>query len=96
VDTVVMGCTHYPLLVATLSSVLGGGVALVDPAEETAAQTAELLARGEPGASPGPARHAFHLSDVPTSFEEVGRRFLGRDLGRAEHVDQTDLPWFER
>jgi glutamate racemase len=96
VDAVILGCTHYPLLVSTLAPVLGEGVVLIDPAEIAAGQVAEMLAGGSPAASSGPARHTFFLSDVPASFEEVGRRFLGRDLGPVERIEQTDLPWFER
>lgn len=96
VDAVILGCTHYPLLAAALGAVLGDGVTLIDPAEETAAQVSEMIAGRSPGPSSGPAQHAFFLSDVPATFEEVGRRFLGRDLGPVERIEQTDLPWFER
>jgi len=96
VDTVILGCTHYPLLAGTLGEVFGRDVALIDPAEEAAAQVSAMIAEGRPGASVGPARHAFYLSDVPATFEEVGKRFLGRDLGPVERIEQTDLPWFER
>lgn len=86
IDTLVLGCTHYPLLRGTLQQVLGPRVSLVDSAEETALTVAELfrqrgLARPEHG-----GRRAFYVTDVPTRFERVGRAFLGRELGFVEQV----------
>ncbi|UYM04169.1 glutamate racemase [Solicola gregarius] len=87
VDTLVLGCTHYPLLTGVLSYVLGDGVTLVSSAEETAKDVYALLAsRGlerDPGL-PGP-RHHFLTTGEPAEFRDVGRRFLGPEL---ESVDQ--------
>jgi len=87
VDTLVLGCTHYPLLKATLHRVLGDGVALVDSAEETARVVAARLA--EQGlcrrGAPGPPR--FFVTDVPTRFERVGGAFLGEALAGVEQVE---------
>ncbi len=87
IDTLVLGCTHYPLLKNTLHAVLGEGVALVDSAEETALSVARLLsARGLTRQdAPGPAR--FFVSDIPTRFERVGGAFLGEALQRVEQVE---------
>jgi glutamate racemase len=87
VDTLVLGCTHYPLLKATLHQVLGDGVELVDSAEETARVVAALLEarqlsrRGQPGAP------RFFVTDVPTRFERVGGAFLGAALQGVEQVE---------
>lgn len=86
IDTLVLGCTHYPLLRNTLQRVMGSRVGLVDSAEETAMRVAELfreqgLARPEHG-----GRRAFYVTDVPTRFERVGRTFLGDELGQVEQV----------
>jgi len=86
IDTLVLGCTHYPLLRKTLQQVLGPEVRLVDSAEETARCVADLfaeqgLARPEHG-----GRRDFYVTDVPTRFERVGRAFLGRELGRVQQV----------
>ncbi len=86
IDTLVLGCTHYPLLRNTLQQVLGPQVQLVDSAEETALRVAELfreqgLARPEHG-----GRRAFFVTDVPTRFERVGRAFLGDVLGPVKQV----------
>lgn len=84
IDTLVLGCTHYPLLKPLLSNVLGPGVALIDSAHETAAETARVLAaRGllTPGRSSSDAAsvpvHRFIASDAPDHFLRFGQRFLG-------------------
>ena len=86
VDTLVLGCTHYPLLKATLAEVLGGEVELVDSAEETAQTVAaqlreHALERKGKGGPPD-----FFVSDVPTRFERVGSHFLGCPLGNVQQV----------
>jgi glutamate racemase len=85
IDTLVLGCTHYPLLKPLLHEVSGPGVKLVDSAEAMAEQAAAVL--NEKGlANPGPAqpRYDFYVTDVPLRFQTIGERFLGRTLS---HVD---------
>jgi len=97
VDTVILGCTHYPLLAPLLSSVFGSSVELVDSANETANALAERLESA--GLMAGPDAHGdltCFASDVPADFARLGERFLGRPLGDVRPVEQTDLPWFER
>jgi glutamate racemase len=94
VDTLVLGCTHYPLLSDVIAEEAGEGVRLVDSAEATAAHVAALLAaRGELAGAAGPGgggpRHTFFVTDVPERFAEVGARFLGRPIERAEQIDIT-------
>jgi len=89
IDTLVLGCTHYPLLQPLLNGVVGSAVQLVDSAEATAAQTGALLTRLEllnPG-NIAPA-HRFYVTDVPQRFRAVGERFLGRPL-----VDVQVIKW---
>jgi len=91
VESVVLGCTHYPLLKPLLSRVLGPGVTLIDSAEEVASALAETLATKQLDA-PGdfsPA-HRFTVSDDPARFVTVGSRFLGERLGEAELVTLTN------
>jgi glutamate racemase len=90
VDTLVLGCTHYPLLKDIIAEVVGPGVALVDSAEATAAAVAGLLEREGTLAPAGHApTHGFFVTDVPERFVEVGARFLGRPIAAAEQVDLT-------
>ena len=89
VDTLVLGCTHYPLLKATLRRVLGDSVVLVDSAEETARMVAGLLWERQlarTGCAPRSPR--FFVTDVPARFERVGGAFLGAAL---EAVTQIEL-----
>jgi glutamate racemase len=87
IDTLVLGCTHYPLLRPLLGNVAGSAVQLVDSAETTATHTAALLARLgllNPGSVP-PA-HQFYVTDVPQRFRAVGERFLGQPLADVQVV----------
>ncbi len=82
VDTLVLGCTHYPLLTGVLQLVMGENVNLVSSAEETAKDVyrrlteADLLA--EPGLEPPP--HEFLATGDPAAFARLGRRFLGPEI----------------
>lgn len=84
VDTLVLGCTHYPLLKGVVADVLGPAVRLIDSAEETAAETATLL--GDDLAAPEGAvpSHRFVASDDPLQFLQLGQRFLGDAIGGVE------------
>ncbi|MGA7950220.1 MAG: glutamate racemase [Thiobacillaceae bacterium] len=87
IDTLVLGCTHYPLLNPLLQEVAGSGVRLVDSAEAMAEQAAATLE--EKGlANPGPAqpRYDFYVTDVPLRFQTIGERFLGRSLSHVHVV----------
>ena len=82
VDTLVLGCTHYPLLKAMIADVMGDSVTLVDSAEETARTVAAILKdKGllRPQAEKG--NHNYYVSDIPAGFVRVGNRFLGGKLG---------------
>lgn len=88
IDTLVLGCTHYPLLADTLQQVAGPRVALVDSAEETAREVAETLAALDLACTrPMTPRHRFLVSDAPEGFEKIGHRFLGYSLSNIEWVD---------
>jgi glutamate racemase len=88
VDTLVLGCTHYPLLKAAIGRELPG-VTLVDSAEAIAGEVAERLGSQAGPARDGapPARHRFFVTDTPERFLAVAERFLGRVVTSAEQVD---------
>lgn len=87
VDTLVLGCTHYPLIKAVIGSVVGRDVRLIDSAEETAAETASTLkARGLTHEKTDSARYRFIASDAPEQFLRVGQRFLGSSIDRVETI----------
>lgn len=87
IDTLILGCTHYPLLTGVLSYVLGDGVTLVSSAEETAKDVYALLVSHGLERPPGlpPPAHRFLTTGQPDHFREIGRRFLGPEL---DLVDQ--------
>lgn len=87
VDTVVLGCTHYPLLKKVIGGVVGREVRLIDSAEETAAETGFTLeSTGLTHDASGEARYRFIASDAPEQFLRVGGRFLGSSIDRVETV----------
>lgn len=90
VDTVVLGCTHYPVLAEAIAQAAGAAVTLIDSAHASAQKVAEVLA--ERGllqtARPSVERH-FLVTDAPERFVRVGERFLGRPLSGAQQIDLT-------
>ena len=92
VDTVILGCTHYPLIRPVFQRVLGRGVTLVFSAEETAREAAETLARKRienDAAREGTYR--FLTTGDPALFREMGQRFLQLPIDAAEHVEVATL-----
>jgi glutamate racemase len=94
-ESLILGCTHYPLIAPLIGELMGPGVRLVDSGAEAARATAALLGERGQLASGNPEHH-FFLSDQRLDFARIARSFLGRDLPPTTIVDQTDLPWFER
>jgi len=85
IDTLVLGCTHYPLMKAVIGNVVGRQVRLIDSAYETARETAQLLREhGLQNTSANQARYRFIASDAPDTFLELGERFLGSAIDRVE------------
>ncbi len=86
-DTLVLGCTHYPLLKPLLGEIAGPEVHLVDSGEAMADATADLLAELHLG---NPRRekpsYSCYVSDVPFRFQTMAERFLGRTIGHVELV----------
>jgi glutamate racemase len=88
VDTLVLGCTHYPLLTGVLSVVMGDGVTLVSSAEETAKDVYRVLTAADAlrPADSGPPRHRFAATGDPDWFGRLGRRFLGPVIGQVDGI----------
>ena len=87
VDTLVLGCTHYPLLKPLLQDILGNGVNLIDSAEAMADIAADLIDQQKIGnKNSSPPEYTFYVSDLPYRFQTIGERFMGRTLGRVELV----------
>ncbi len=88
VDTLVLGCTHYPLLSEIIQKVVGPKVTLVDSAKATAERLVEVLRERElTRMERGTVERHYLVTDTPTRFLEVGARFLGRPLAGARQID---------
>lgn len=88
VDTLVLGCTHYPLLKQLIGETVGREIRLIDSAEETALDTSRMLAENglatSEGADHGIGSYRFVASDDPQQFLSLGQRFFGDTI---EHVE---------
>src|SRR5207244_2657760 len=92
VDTVILGCTHYPLIRPIFQRVFGRDVTLVFSAEETAREVAETLARkGFENASDREGSYRFLTTGDPDVFREMGARFLQLPVAEVEHVELAAL-----
>jgi len=99
VDTLILGCTHYPLLKEVLRRVMGAEVVLIDSGQAVAEELQVVLETRNLASSPSdaPPPHRFFVSEQAERFHEEGRRFLGEDLlGSVATVDQSDVPWYDR
>lgn len=88
VDTLILGCTHYPLLTGVISYVMGDRVTLVSSAEETAKDVYRQLVEHDlvrTNGLPDP-RHRFVTTGEPAEFTSLGRRFLGPEIAAAEAI----------
>lgn len=88
IDTLVLGCTHYPLLKGVISRVMGEGVTLIDSAVETVREIKAVLIRsGMERNSPTLPLRRFYVTDAPERFIRVGERFLGQRIDDIEKID---------
>lgn len=84
-DTLVLGCTHYPLLRANIERKLPPEIQVIDSAETTAAQVAAALGEAQPG-NADPLRH-FYATDSVSKFRKLGARFLGHPIDGVQLID---------
>jgi glutamate racemase len=85
IDTLVLGCTHYPLLKPLLQDIAGNHVKLIDSAEAMADITSDLITRQKIGNQKRRTPdYTFYVSDVPYRFQSIGEKFLGRAISHVE------------
>jgi len=90
IDTLVLGCTHYPLLKKTIQTVIGDNVTLIDSATATAFEVKKHLEQKSLMRTDNPhPEYKFYVSDVPDKFAPVAERFLGRRVDNIIRVDIT-------
>jgi glutamate racemase len=88
IDTLVLGCTHYPLLAKAIGEYLGPEVQLVDSATETAREVTAALATHGLAAKRGPGGTSFFVTDAPDRFMKIGSRFLGSVVDSAVRIER--------
>ena len=89
IDTLILGCTHYPVLAGVIQKVLGDEVKLIHSGVPSAKIVEDYLnGRGIRQISNQLGRYEFYVSDVPAKFKEIAERFLGRPV---EHLHKIDL-----
>jgi glutamate racemase len=88
IDTLILGCTHYPLLKKAIRKFMGREVRLVDSAEETADEVSALLRKNSLEREKGRGSASFFVTDVPDRFIKVGRRFLGEKVDSAVRIER--------
>ncbi len=92
IDTLVLGCTHYPLLSAAIQSAIGSRVRLISSAEETAREVADTLrVRGQLREAGGAVEHAFATTGDPEEFRRLGARVLRREIPMVGAVGLDEL-----
>lgn len=84
IDTLILGCTHYPLLTGVISYVMGDNVTLVSSAEESAKDVYRVLAQHDLIRESAEPTYTFLTTGSPAEFETIGRRFLGPELAGAK------------
>jgi glutamate racemase len=87
IDTLVLGCTHYPMLAGLIREVVGPNVDIIDSASAVARATRLLLDAKHLRAKQKPGPDRFFATDVGQRFARVGRTFLGGAIDTVEHVD---------
>ncbi len=88
IDTLILGCTHYPLLKKAIRNFLGTAVRLIDSAEEIAHEVGALLRARSLARTNGKGNHSFFVTDAPERFIKVGRRFLGEKVESAVRIER--------
>jgi glutamate racemase len=88
IDTLILGCTHYPLFKGAIGAYMGKRVELIDSAEETARETKRILSERSLCRRKRKGRASFFVTDVPDRFIKVGSRFLGNDVDSAVRIER--------
>jgi glutamate racemase len=87
IDTLILGCTHYPHLKKIIGEICGPGITLVDPAEEVVHDAREILARcGMAKGHGSPAKYEYIVTGEPHQFQDLGSRLLGRTIPEVKQV----------
>jgi glutamate racemase len=87
VDTLILGCTHYPLLKPVIKKVMGEAVVLIDSAKQVAIEVKNILDKENLNNARRRGKHRFFVSDNPEWFKELAQKFLGRPVSGVKKVN---------
>lgn len=95
IDTLILGCTHYPILRDIIQEVVGDDVTLIDSGSAASVEVENYLnGRGIKNTSNNLGSHEYYVSDVPKKFKQIAERFLGREVEQVNKVDLEELKIF--
>ncbi len=87
IDTLILGCTHYPILKKTIQKVLGKKIQLIDSGEETAKEVKIFLTKKNLlNTQNKKGDHRYFVTDFPNKFKDISERFLGRKIGKLQKI----------
>ncbi|MBU1869132.1 MAG: glutamate racemase [Candidatus Omnitrophica bacterium] len=89
VDTLILGCTHYPVLKSVIREVMGNGVTLIDSAKQVAIEVKKILSQEDALNKGKKGKLDFFVSDNPEWFSELAERFLGKIVKNAKKVNSV-------
>lgn len=89
VDTVILGCTHYPVLKPLIKKVMGKNTVLIDSAQQVAVEVEKILCADDMLNKKRAARNRFYVSDNPEWFQALAKRFLGQPVSNVSRVDNN-------
>ena len=87
IDSLVLGCTHYPILKRTIGDIVGEQIKLVNPAKETAKDLSIILEKENILRLSGDASYEYYVSDIPDRFMNIGQQFIKRNMDDVKKID---------
>ena len=87
IDTIILGCTHYPLLKEAIKKVIGNKINIIDSANAVALAVQKLLTERKLLRNSGKATYKFYVSDGPEKFKSIGSKFLGKKILTVKKVE---------
>lgn len=92
IDTLILGCTHYPILTEIIQKIMGAKVTLIDSGTAAAFEVENYLdGRGLKNDSNQIGKHQYYVSDLPAKFKNIAERFLGTEIDHLEKIDVDQL-----
>jgi len=92
IDTLILGCTHYPILKNIIQEIVGKNVTLIDSGSAASSEVENYLnGRGIKNTSNDLGFHEYYVSDVPKKFKTIAERFLGKEIENIHKVDLEEL-----